>query len=137
MTFLDSGLRRNDEGLGKAQEQRGVDMATIFHLIQKEEWEAAKTSGEVKPESLAEEGFIHCSSDEQQALAVATRLYSEQEGMLLLEVDTELLGAPVKREPSSSGQIYPHIYGPLNTSAVTLVRALEADSTGGFRLPGG
>ena len=112
-------------------------MATIFHLIQKADWEGAEALGEVRPESLAEEGFIHCSSDEQQALAVARRLYSGREGMLLLEVDTDLLNAPIKREPSSSGQIYPHIYGPLNTSAVTLVRALEADSSGGFRLPGG
>lgn len=112
-------------------------MAIIFHLIQKADWEAAKSSGEVRPESLREEGFIHCASDEQQALAVARRLYSGREGMLLLEVDTDLLGAPVKREPSRSGQIYPHIYGPLNTSAVILVRAMEGDAGEGFRLPGG
>ena len=111
-------------------------MAIIFHLIQKADWDAAAAAGEIRPESLAEEGFIHCSSDEQQALAVATRLYSGREGMLLLEVDTDLLGAPVKREPSRSGQIYPHIYGPLNTSAVTLVRAMEGDASGGFRLQG-
>ena len=112
-------------------------MAIIFHLIQKADWDEATTLGEVTPESLAEEGFIHCSSDEQQALAVARRLYSGKEGMLLLEVDTDLLDAPVRREPSRSGQIYPHIYGPLNTRAVTLVRAMEGDSSGGFRLPGG
>ncbi len=112
-------------------------MVIIFHLIQKEDWDAAATSGEVRPESLAEEGFIHCSSDEQQALDVARRIYSGREGMLLLEVETDLLDAPVKREASRSGQIYPHIYGPLNTSAVTLVRVMEGDLSGGFRLPGG
>ena len=112
-------------------------MAIIFHLIQKEDWEAAAAAGEVRPESLAEEGFIHCSSDEDQALAVAGRLYSGQTRMLLLEVETDLLNAPVKREPSRSGQIYPHIYGALNTSAVTQVRTMEADSSGGFRLIGG
>ena len=111
-------------------------MAIIFHLIQKADWEAAAAAGEIRPESLAEEGFIHCSSDEQQALAVARRLYSGRGGMDLLEVDTDLLGAPVKREAIRSGQIYPHIYGPLNTSAVTLVRAMEVDASGGFRLPG-
>ena len=56
--------------------------------------------------------------------------------MLLLEVDTDLLESPVKRETSRSGQIYPHIYGPLNTGAVTLVQAMEGDASGGFRLPG-
>lgn len=110
-------------------------MAIIFHLIQRAEWEAAE--GEVRPESLAEEGFIHCSTDEEQALAVAKRLYSGHEGMLLLQVDTDLLEAPVKREPSRSGQIYPHIYGPLNTSAVTAVHIMEGHSDGGFTLAGG
>lgn len=112
-------------------------MAIIFHLIQSAEWDLAKTTGEIRPESLAEEGFIHCSADEDQALAVARRLYSGKEGMLLLEVDTDLLDAPIKREPSRSGQIYPHIYGPLNTRAVVLVRPMEGDASGGFRLPGG
>jgi len=112
-------------------------MATIFHLIQKVDWEAASAVGEVRPESLAEEGFIHCSGDEEQALAVAGRLYSGRQGMLLLEVETDLLNAPLKREPSRSGQIYPHIYGVLNTSAVTLVRPMEADASGGFSLPRG
>lgn len=111
-------------------------MAIIFHLIQKADWDAAVSAGEVRPESLAEEGFIHCSEDEQQALAVARRLYSGRDGMLLLEVDTELLNAPIKREPSRSGQMYPHIYGPLNVRAVTLVRAMEGDASGGFRLTG-
>ena len=36
-------------------------MAIIFHLIQKEDWDAAKTSGEVKPESLAEDLIVSFS----------------------------------------------------------------------------
>ena len=112
-------------------------MALIYHLTYKDAWESARPTGEYAAPSLAEEGFIHCSSDEDQALAVAGRLYFGREGMLLLEVETDLLNAPVKREPSRSGQIYPHIYGALNTSAVTQVRTMEADASGGFRLIGG
>ena len=109
-------------------------MEIIYHLILASDWEAAKATGEVKPGSLAEEGFIHCSRDDAQALAVAKRLYAGQSVMVLLEVDTEKLLAPVKREASRSGEIYPHIYGPLNADAVVGVRPLELDVDGEFRL---
>ena len=109
-------------------------MAIINHLIHKAEWEAANPTGEVRPASLAEEGFIHCSSDEPQLLAVAQRLYSGRDDMLVLEVDTERLASPVKHEPSRSGEIYPHIYGPLNTDAVLRVRRLGVGADGRFHL---
>ncbi len=112
-------------------------MEIIYHLILESDWEAAKATGEVTPGSLAAEGFIHCSRDEAQALAVARRLYSGQGGMLVLEVDTGKLLSPVKREASRSGEIYPHIYGPLNTDAVVGVWLLEPDGGGEFRLGAG
>ncbi len=112
-------------------------MELIYHLILEPDWEAAKAAGEVRPGSLAAEGFIHCSEDEDQALAVARRLYSGQPGMVALEVDTGKLRSPVKREASRSGEIYPHIYGPLNADAVVGVRLLELDGDGEFQLRAG
>ena len=38
--------------------------------------------------------------------------------MAVLELETDRLTAPLKREPSRSGEIYPHIYGKINTDAV-------------------
>lgn len=109
-------------------------MEIIYHLILASDWEAAKTTGEVRPSSLAAEGFIHCSTDDAQSLAVAKRLYTGQDGMLLLGVNTEKLSAPIKREASRSGEIYPHIYGPLSTDAVLGIRQLELDADGEFHL---
>ena len=57
--------------------------------------------------------------------------------MLLLAVYTENLGSPVKREPSRSGEMYPHIFGPLNTNAVMRVRTIEVDANGNLHLAGG
>ena len=111
-------------------------MAIIYHLIGGADWRKAGVAGEVVPESLATEGFIHCSENEAQALAVANRLYAGVEGMLVLEVDTQGPSSPVKREPSRSGEIYPHIYGPLNVEAVVAVRPLETAGDTGFRLGG-
>ncbi len=112
-------------------------MDIIYHLILASDWEAARATGEVRPGSLADEGFIHWSGDDAQALAVAKRLYSGQGDMVLLEVDTGKLLAPVKREASRSGEIYPHIYGPLNAAAVVGVWMLELDSDGEFHLGAG
>ena len=107
-------------------------MSTILHLIDQASWESAAPTSEHRAESLATEGFIHCSQDINQMLKVANRLYSGRTDLLALEVDSERLTSPVKREASRSGEIYPHIYGPLNTDAVIKVWSVPMDADGTF-----
>ena len=109
-------------------------MARIFHLITEQDWESARGAGQWRPGSLDEEGFIHCSNDEEQAMRVVARLYPDRTDMLALEVDSENLNHPVVSEPSRSGEIYPHIYGPLEISAVIKVWRVMADDGGGYAL---
>jgi uncharacterized protein (DUF952 family) len=109
-------------------------MALIFHLTYKDAWESARPAGEYAAPSLAEEGFIHCSKDVPQLLKVAARLYPGETGLLVLDVDLDKLTAPLKNEPSRSGEIYPHIYGMLNAGAVVRERVLEVDADGGHFL---
>ena len=88
--------------------------------------------------SLAEEGFIHASGDEEQMLRVAVRLFAGRTDLLALEVDINRLPeeSPVIREAARSGEIYPHVYGPINPGAVVRVRRLIPDAAGspGFTL---
>ena len=105
-------------------------MAIIYHLTPKADWESARLTPEHRPESLATEGFIHCSQDEAQMLGVANRLFASRNDMLALDVDTARLNSPVKYERSRSGGLYPHIYGPLNTEAVLRVRPLLTGADG-------
>ncbi|PKB70432.1 MAG: hypothetical protein BZY87_10730 [SAR202 cluster bacterium Io17-Chloro-G6] len=105
-------------------------MALIYHLIYKSAWENARPAGEYSAPSLAEEGFIHCSKDIPQLLQVAARLYPGETNLLVLDVDLDKLTAPLKREPSRSGEIYPHIYGKLNADAVVRERALNVSADG-------
>jgi len=107
-------------------------MAIIYHLASKSEWEAARTQPEYRAESLALEGFIHCSKDQAQVLAVANRLYAGRSDLLVLEVDTDRLTSPLKHEASRSGAVYPHIYGPLNTNGVVGVLYLAVGGDGRF-----
>ena len=111
-------------------------MTRILHLISADDWNAAQASGEWRPPSLAEEGFIHCSRDEEQLLGVAQRLYAGRADMLVLEVDTERLVHPVVTEPSRSGELYPHIYGPLDLAAVGRVFRLTPNDETGFSITG-
>ena len=109
-------------------------MARIFHLITERDWESARGTQHWRPASLGEEGFIHCSANEEQAMGVVARLYPDRADMLALEVDTEKLHYPVISEASRSGEIYPHIYGPLEMSAVVAVWRVTADGQGGYTL---
>ena len=109
-------------------------MTVIYHLTTPEAWAAAQDAGEYEAPSLADEGFIHCSADEAQTLRVAGRLYSGVDNLKVLDVDVIRLKAEVKREPSRSGEIYPHVYGNINLDAVVRVRELTLDADGRHRL---
>ena len=109
-------------------------MALIYHLVARSDWEAASAQDDYSAESLTLEGFNHCSKDPDQLFAVAGRLFAGRTDMLALELDTGRLVSPVKEEPSRSGEIYPHIYGPINKGAVARVLALIPGEGGGYSL---
>ena len=49
-----------------------MTLTIIYHLTGRDAWAAAQAAGEYEAPSLADEGFIHCSADEAQALRVAS-----------------------------------------------------------------
>lgn len=74
---------------------------------------------EYVPDSLAEEGFVHCSTW-RQLIGVARTLFRDRDDLVVLEIDATLLSAPVVWEDCyESGQDYPHVYGPIERAAVT------------------
>ncbi len=89
---------------------------TIYHIVLPDVW-AAFDGDLYEHASLASEGFIHCSFAEQID-GVLQRYYSDAESVVVLEIDTEKLTSELVNEPSTNGQIYPHIYGPINRDAV-------------------
>jgi glutathione S-transferase len=97
----------------------------IFHLARRADWERAVRSGaytvSTRGRSLAEEGFIHMSTEEQVA-GVAQRYYAGVDDLVLLHVDETKLAAPLKwDEVAGSHTPFPHVYGPLNPDAVVRV----------------
>lgn len=99
----------------------------IYHVVLPEVWEKYKTKPSYQTESLQTEGFIHCSF-KNQIEEVLKRYYSKVPKVLILTIDTEKLRSKLVEEPSTGGDIYPHIYGRLNHNAVV---AIEERNLGG------
>ncbi len=89
----------------------------IYHIVLPEVWEKFKNEKFYEAESLQTEGFIHCSFAEQIE-TVLNRYYKDTEKVLLLEIETEKLTSELINEPSTGGEIYPHIYGKINAGAI-------------------
>lgn len=109
-------------------------MQTIYHLVTRRVWEE-NADRPYRPESLTGEGFIHCSFAEQVARS-ANRFYAEAADLLLLHIDAERLTSPLREEASDAGEIFPHIYGPLNRDAVTTVEELSRGSDSSWQFSG-
>ena len=94
-----------------------------WHHAQREGSYATSTLGR----TLAEEGFIHASRSDQWE-GVLTRFYADvADPLVLLEIETDLLDAPVVEEPPAPGvtETFPHVYGAIPVTAVVGVRPLS------------
>ncbi|MBN1259063.1 MAG: DUF952 domain-containing protein [Anaerolineae bacterium] len=110
-------------------------MSHIYHITTVDQWRAAQDAGSYEGDTLASEGFIHCSTA-AQIMGVANRYYHGQIGLAILCIETAQVRAEIRYEDLyGAGEAYPHIYGPLNLDAVTGIVALYPDQEGGFRLP--
>ena len=90
----------------------------IYHITTPEKWAEAQITGYYEADSLRTEGFIHCSREEQVP-GVLNRYYQGKTGLLKLVIDTVQLVPRLEYELSpSTGELFPHIYGSLNISAV-------------------
>lgn len=104
----------------------------IYHIIPKRVWNKAQKEKTYAPETLAEEGFIHCSYDNDLGES-ANRYFEGQDALYILEIDPKKVSAEVKYEESHTRHaIFPHIYGELNLDAVVRIHRLEADKEGKF-----
>jgi uncharacterized protein (DUF952 family) len=122
----------------------------LLHLTPLDDW-LAHSERPYAPASLALEGFVHCSPDEETVLAVANARYRAVTGpLMVLLIDESRLDAPVRWEPASpaasaaaaasalpappdpgvDGRLFPHIYGPVNRGAVAGMLEVKRDTEG-------
>lgn len=102
----------------------------IFHIATLADWDAAQESGayttSTRGVTLEEEGFIHASREDQWEGVRAAFYADVTEPLVLLEIDTDLLAAPVVEEPPAPGvdETFPHVYGAIAPRAVVGVTRL-------------
>ena len=106
-------------------------MNLIAHICSRQAWQQAQQDGQYQGDTLTSDGFIHCSKPEQ-ILGVAERYFSGVRDLLILWIDPSKLAAELRWE-ASEGEVYPHIYGPLNLDAVSAVKAFDPDADGVYR----
>ena len=111
--------------------------AFIYHICKRAEWNNALSRGAYLGSSQdAADGFIHFSS-RHQVMASAAKHRARQEGLVLLTVDPLILGKDLRWEPARGGELFPHLYGPLPTTAVKAVDDLPLDDEGMHVFPTG
>lgn len=107
-------------------------MERIYHITTRTAWDQALAQGAYTADTLATEGFIHCSTG-QQVEGTLNRYFRGRTDLRLLEIDPLKIVAPLRYE-SAHGEFYPHIYGPIPVDAVVATQELTPTNDGSFRL---
>ena len=103
----------------------------LFHLALKGDWEQARETGtyqwSTRGMRLEQVGFIHCSWQEQVAKTFE-RFYADAGDVVLLEIDPTRLTAPLRADAIPTGELFPHLYGPLPIEALRSIIPYGSDS---------
>jgi uncharacterized protein (DUF952 family) len=108
-----------------------IDGDDICHIALLREWQEAIATGWYRRSTrglgLDEVGFVHCARSPQVPGVLARFYADETEPLVLLTVDRDRLGSPVLDEADpATGELFPHVYGPIPVTAVRSVEPVEA-----------
>ena len=111
-----------------------MNLEFIFKVIDKEEWQKAKQTGTYGgSEKDIKDGYIHFS-EEDQVEETLKKHYPKKENLVLLRVNAFKL-EHLLWEQASNGDMYPHLYSPLNINNVEDEFELVLDEEGMHVLP--
>ena len=109
-------------------------MNTILHITLADRWTKAKNLGSYRSDTLATEGFIHCSTL-AQVVGSANRFFTGLQDVMILVIDRDRVTSEIRDEGVDLTNLFPHIYGELNIDAVVKAVDLEANIDGVFIMP--
>lgn len=98
---------------------------SIYKVLRQAEYDTASTAGSFSgsPDD-ARDGYVHLSS-KAQLRGTLSRHFSQERGLVVLEVEASKLGSDLRWEPARDGAEFPHLYGALPMSAVVRTLALD------------
>tara|TARA_B100001173_G_scaffold186672_1_gene161120 strand:+ start:290 stop:661 length:372 start_codon:yes stop_codon:yes gene_type:complete len=111
-----------------------MNLEFIYKIIDKEEWVKAKQTGIYNgSEKDKKDGYIHFS-EEDQVPETLKKYYQNIENLILLKVNAFKL-EHILWEQASNGDMYPHLYSPLDIKNVEDEFELSLDNDGMHKLP--
>jgi uncharacterized protein (DUF952 family) len=130
-----------ERGRGRAEPQspqlrhsaQPVDAhGVLYHIVAAADWRPGLS---YRPLNFPACGFIHCATFDQVP-HVANRFFAGRRDLLILTIDPKRLDVPVKYENLEGGsELFPHIYGVLDTAAVVDVQPFSPGVDGVFSFP--
>ncbi|MGF9693470.1 DUF952 domain-containing protein [Rhizobium sp. 0TCS1.26] len=108
---------------------------TIYKIVPEELWQQARNAGVFLGAAVdIADGFLHFSTA-SQLRETAARHFAGQADLLLVAIDAGRLGEALVFEPSRGGDLFPHLYGPLNLDAVIWENPLPLGADGVHQFP--
>lgn len=110
-------------------------MTRIYKIETTEIWQAAKATGiyQGSPADTAD-GFIHFSTATQLA-GTLEKHFAGRSDLRLIAFDAKSLGPDLLWEPARNGDLFPHLYAPLQTGLVLWEKPIEQTAGGAHTLP--
>ena len=108
---------------------------TIYKVIDKDVWAAAKAVGEFTGAAIdIKDGYIHFSSADQ-VVETVLKHFAGQDNLLLLSVSTSEMGGDLKWEKSRNDELFPHLFRPLAAAEVITEEPLPLNQDGRHQFP--
>lgn len=109
----------------------------VYKIVTEDQWREALEKGvfDGAPVDRAD-GFIHFSTG-VQVRETARRHFAGQSDLLLIAFDGEALGPNLRFEPSRGGDLFPHLYAPLDPALALSVTPLPIGDDGTHSFPDG
>ncbi len=123
-------LRARDTAVLEKVKNVFSEYSTILHVMKKSTWEERKNKDLWGKRNIEAEGFIHRSQPEY-FWRVAPNFEDSAEELVILCIDENKLSSKVLYEDGDGcKRSYPHVYGTINSSAVTAGLPFLRDENG-------
>ncbi len=105
-------------------------MSRVYKIIAREAWAKACAAGRFEGAPIdLNDGYIHLSTG-SQAQDTARLHFRGQTGLVVVAFEAEAFGEALKWEASRGGQLFPHVYGAIDTALAVEVTDAALDGEG-------
>lgn len=102
-----------------------VPRVEILHITRRSDWDAARAAGSyrwsTRGRTYEDVAFIHASSRAQLPAVAAFVFAGDRDELCVLRLETGTItaaGTEVRFEDGGNGELYPHVYGPIDPAWV-------------------